>query len=230
MNWQNPTRRMALTRLQPVERLDGTRDGYVASAAETPPGTFGDWYLVAYAMCADKNALDDYNYDVIYKTTSASLDPNQDTAADCPGAQVVLGTGAGIGISANNAGKAVLQIARASADGAIARAEAHANSNDTSVWAVAAFAVCVDRLPGYEVKGERSEEELSESVRYAKAECSAGRRVLHGAGGAITNVAPGTVALQVVYPGYRWAEVYAVENTPTTQNWDFTVAQAICAY
>lgn len=60
-----------------------------------------------------------------------------------------------------------------------------------------------------------------------------GTKQLLGAGGAVSNVAPANVSLQVVYPFSNlrpgMVEGAAVENTPTSVNWDFIVATAISA-
>jgi hypothetical protein len=89
----------------------------------------------------------------------------------------------------------------------------------------------VNPPPGYELVYGQSEQRASESEKSATAVCP-GSKVVHGAGAAITNVAPGSVSLRVVYPSYDPKRVVAVavENTPTSQNWDFIVAQAICAF
>jgi hypothetical protein len=52
-------------------------------------------------------------------------------------------------------------------------------------------------------------------------------------GAAVSNVAPGNVALYSIVPSrpggeYRnWASAEAAETTPTSEPWDFIVAQAI---
>ena len=98
-------------------------------------------------------------------------------------------------------------------------------------WAISlvAFAVCAPAPAGYEVAFAPSPEKLSETVKTARATCSGTRRLI-GAGGAITNVAPGTVSFERVYPvTTNQVEARAVENTPTTPNWNFIVAAKICA-
>jgi hypothetical protein len=222
----SPTRRVTLTQLQPVRLLDGVRDGYVATGAETFPGVTGDWYVVAYALCANKNALS--QWDIVPAQTLLSSQPVQTAAAVCPAGTRVIGTGGKI---VNPAGRVALQVARASASGDIARVQAHAADGYSGDWSVVSYAVCVTPPPGYQVVYGQSEQDASESEKTAFAVCP-GTKVVHGAGGAITNVAPGNVSLRVVYPSYdpKRVDVIAVENTPTNQDWDFIVAQAICAY
>lgn len=61
---------------------------------------------------------------------------------------------------------------------------------------------------------------------------SSGRQACPWAGGAITSQAPPNVSLRVVYPSDNldYVSAVAIENTPTNQNRDFILAQAICAY
>jgi hypothetical protein len=221
-----PTRRVTLTQLQPVRLLDGVRDGYVATGAETFPGVTGDWYVVAYALCANKNALS--QWDIVPAQTFFSSQPVQTVAATCPAGTRVIGTGGKI---VSPAGRVALQVARASAPGDIARVQAHAAGGYTGEWSVIAYAVCMIPPSGYQVVYGQSPQNASEPEKTASAVCP-GSTVVHGAGGAITNVAPGNVSLRVVYPSYdpKRVDVVAVENTPTNENWDFIVAQAICAY
>jgi hypothetical protein len=222
-----PTRRVTLTQLQPIRLLDGIRDGYVATGAETFPGITGDWYVVAYALCANKNALS--QWDIVPTQTFFSSESVQTAAAVCPAGTRVLGTGGKI---VNPGGQVALQVARASASGDIARVQAHEDADGYSGdWSVVSYAVCVTPPPGYQVVYGQSGQIASEPEKDAFAVCP-GSKVVHGAGGAITNVAPGNVSLRVVYPSYdpKRVDVLAVENTPTNQNWDFIVAQAICAY
>jgi hypothetical protein len=83
---------------------------------------------------------------------------------------------------------------------------------------VTAYAVCVSSKPaGYEVVVDRSSAQLSETYKDAVAVCPYGKKVL-GAGGAISNTAPGNVSLFMIHI-YPWqASVAAIENTPTDLN------------
>jgi len=143
----------ALTELRPLSFYDGvtTRDSYIASATETPPGTTNDWWITAYAMCADP--LPGLN--IVSASTTFSSKAIQATPVSCGGG-VVIGTGASV---STKTGNVVLQVARPSGSGDSARAQGH---------------------------------EVAASYRYANAR--------------------------------------AVENTPTSLNWDFIVATAVCAY
>ena len=73
---------------------------------------------------------------------------------------------------------------------------------------------------------------LSEAEKVADATCSAGKETLSG-GGALAFNAPGNAMLtRILLTGTGLSnEVHAIaaENVSTTANWDFIVAQAICA-
>jgi hypothetical protein len=121
--------RTAFTELRPVFRYDGTRDAYVVTAAETPPGTTENWLVEAYAVCAD---LLPGMFMVAY-TTSPSSSSVQTASAGCPW---VIGTGGRISTSS---GRVVLQTARTSPTGDFARVRAHEVADGyTGTWSVTA--------------------------------------------------------------------------------------------
>ena len=215
----------ALTQLQPVRLYDGARDAYVVTAAETPPGTTTNWQVQAYAVCA--NPLPGLH--IVSVSTTPSSSSVQATAASCSGGWVI-GTGGKISTASGNV---VLQVARPDIRGGIARVQAHEVATGyTGTWSVTSYAVCVPTQPaGYEVVFGESQARLSEAVKSAGASCSAGKRLL-SLGAAITNTAPGNVSLYAIFPGGTGQQTVAraVENTLTSQNWDFIVATAVCAY
>lgn len=220
------SRRLTLTHLVPGDF--GARDGYAVTGSETTPGITDSWYVRAYALCAPATSLSGYRI-VPSPPANPSRSPVQTTAAVCPAGQRVLGTGGAIN---NPGGQVALQVSRASGPGDIARVQAHADASGyDDPWSVTSYAVCVNPPSGYEVVYGESPQRASESEKFAVAECPGNKRV-HGAGAAITSTAPGNVALAVVSPldDLDGVQALAVENTPTSQNWDFIVAQAICAF
>jgi hypothetical protein len=220
--------RLTLTQLQPARLVDGSRDGYVVTAAETSPGTTVNWSVTAYAICAFPALLHGYEI-VASPLTALSSQSPQATAAVCPSTKRVLGVGARI---SSLEGQVDLEVARASGSGDIARAQAHEDADGyTGSWRVTAFAVCVNPPDGYQVIYGNSEQTASETYKAATAVCPGDKRV-HGAGAALSNVAPPGVSLQGVVPTSDLKRVgaVAVENAPTNQDWDFIVAQAICAF
>jgi hypothetical protein len=219
------THRLTLTRLEPVTGIPtptGIREGYRVAAATTDPPPNGNWLLEAYALCARPIA----GRHIVVATADGGPGPVQATAAVCPAGERVLGSGARI---EHRPGDRVgLQVTRASGTGDISRAQAQRAGNSAGPWSLRSFAVCAPEPSGYEVRTFISQERLSEQVKTATAECS-GNRYLIGMGGAVTNVAPGTVSLERVDPvGSNAVRVSAAEHVPTSQNWDYIVATAIC--
>jgi hypothetical protein len=218
-----PAHKLTLTQLEPY--LDSVRYGYRASATNTAPNVISPWRMEAYALCAEPPS----GYHIVSAQATAPSQPVQATAAVCPPGERVLGSGAKI---LNHGSRVALQVARSSGPGDIARAQAR-EIRPVGSWNLFAFAVCAPPPSGYEVKFEPSPQEASEQVKTAVAECGVGRSVI-GAGGAITNVAPGNVALEEAYPDigtiFQDVRAEAVEVVPTSQNWDFIVAAAICAF
>lgn len=213
---------LALTELRPFESY---RDGYTVTAEELLY-TSGDWWVQAYAICADSVS----GHQIVTGTTSYSSQSRQHAKAVCPSGTRAIGSGARINYAST--GEVALQIARASGPGDITRAQAREEANGYSGnWNVTAYAVCVNRPYGYEVVYGASSERDSESTKSATAACPDGKRV-HGAGAATIFDAPAGVALQVVYPfnDLRRSMAYAVETSPTSADWDTIVAQVICAY
>jgi hypothetical protein len=226
------TLKPTLTELRPnhIADVDGILDSYVVTAAETAPQTSLNWSVTAYAMCAKPIP------GISIKTASTPLWSSssvQATAAVCPAGQRVIGSGAK---SSNSSGNVVLQVARPSHPGDIARAQAHEGAYGyAGYWNVTAYAICAPPPSGYEVVFDESPLRASELVKVAgsapNAGCTTGKRLL-SSGAAISNVAPGNVSLQRIYPYVAFQQTYAtaVENTPTALNWDFIVASSVCAY
>jgi hypothetical protein len=219
--------KVTLLQMRPEHRTDGAGDSYVVTGSETTPTMTGDWWVQAYAICASPSGLSGYKLESTNNGVTASPD-RMETWATCGSGKRALGGGARI----TNPGREVaLQMSRASATGDIFRAAAREDADGYSGdWTVDAYAVCVNQPAGYQVVTTPSTASDSESEKLAFAKCPAGTRV-HGAGAAISNTAPGGVSLQVVYPygALDQVQAYAVENTPTGQDWDFIVGQAICA-
>ncbi|SEG88444.1 hypothetical protein SAMN04489712_1224 [Thermomonospora echinospora] len=223
--------RLTLTQLQPMDNVgDGHgSDGYRVTAAETAPGVSGNWWVQAYAWCADASSVPGWHINAAYDGGTTS-DPQEQVEVGCddPSRQRVVGTGAMIGgVADESQGQVVLQTARASGTGDIARAQSHedATGYGGNHW-LAVYAVCMDTPQGYEVVSDPSAQQDSETYKHAVVQCPDGRAPVN-AGAGISTSAPGHVSLQKVFPGSQ-AEAGAVENTPTGQDWDYIVAQGIC--
>ncbi|GIG88590.1 hypothetical protein [Plantactinospora endophytica] len=218
--------KVALVQLVPEHRTDGTRDSFLVTGTETTTAMTGNWWLEAYAICASPSGL--AGYQVVGTQNQATSSPVEAAASAGCGTRRALGGGAEI---VNSGGQVALHVARASASGDIFRGAAHEDADGYSGnWTVNAYAVCVNTPAGYTVVTEPSAQSDSEAEKFALANCPSGTRV-HGAGAAISDTAPGGVALQVAYPSslLGYVQAFAVENTPVGQDWDFIVAQAICA-
>jgi hypothetical protein len=221
----------ALTALKPVRLIDhGTRDAYVVTAAETTTGTTGRWMVEAFAMCA--KPLPGLHI-VPSDPMPPSSEPMQATAAVCPAGEVVIGSGGTV--SAGAEGQVVLQGARPSHPGDIARVQAHEDATGYPlIWSTTAYAVCAPRPDGYEevvfAASLLSHSESPKTAGLAAGDgCPLGKQLL-SSGAAIGSAAPGNVSLRTVLPLTQRTYATAVENTPTNLDWDFIVATSVCAF
>ena len=225
--------RPVLTQLRPVHPNHG-RDAYVVSGARTQVGFFGEkWQIGAYAVCASPFG----GVHIVPARTDPSFSLVQATAAVCPGDERVIGSGARV---SSLEGDVVLQVARPSTPGDIVRAQGHLKLfGQPRTWRVTAYAICVRRsaLKNYRVVFTRSKERDSETRKEAFAACQPGQHLL-SSGAAVTNVGPGSVSLQGIWPDTgsispnvdtAATQAVAVENVPWPVGWDFIVATAICA-
>ncbi len=222
---QMQSRSVVLTRMETVHPNDGTRDSFVVTGAETTAGEPDDWYLESYAICANPMP----GYEIVSDPSITLSDMFIRTEAHCTGGRKVIGTGARI---STNGGEVGLQVMRASMQETFSYAQAHEDFDGYfDYWNVTAYAVCVNEPAGYEIVQGQSASEDSEDAKLAVAQCPPGKEV-HGAGGAIGFDEPGHVALTrlIVNPYIdQRVEASAVEVTPTAIDWDFVVAQVICA-
>jgi hypothetical protein len=223
---QVQTREVVLTRMEPVHSDDGSfRDYFIVTGVEDSTGESDDWYLESFAICADPMP----GYEIVDDQSITLSDPFIRTEAHCDGNRVVIGTGAKV---STNSGEVGLQIMRASTLKTFSYAQAAEDFNGYfDFWNVTAYAVCVDEPAGYEIVQEPSLEVDSESPKLATALCSSGRR-LYGAGSATGFGVLGHVALtHIIVNAYGDQRVDSIttEVTPTNLDWEFTVAQAICA-
>lgn len=219
--------RIKLTELRPSDDIDGHgTDGYVASAAETFPGVDGTWSVTAVAVCA--YPWTGMRWDLNTSTTLMSTGLVKQRSVGCDNAnQSVIGTGALIVVPFDDQGEVGLQVARVDANGNSTRAQAHVDASGYgNPWSLMSFAICANAPRGYQVVTEASHEAASEQFKYASVACY-GKQML-SAGAAVTNIAPGHVSLFEVQPNSPWAWTTAVENTPTPQPWDVTIARAVC--
>jgi hypothetical protein len=223
---QHHSRAVVLTRMEPVHPGGGALDYFIVTGAETSVGEPGDWWLDSYAICADPMA----GYTIVSTPTVASSASVQLAQASCPGVKKVIGTGAAVSTTSGQVG---LQVMRASLLTTFSYAQGHEDATGyLGFWTTTAFAVCVNAPAGYEIVHGASPYQDSEAEKVGVAQCPFGKRV-HGAGGAIAFNAPGDVALTRIlvdpYGDGREVDAVAAEVTSTSADWDFIVAQVICA-
>jgi hypothetical protein len=220
---QHHTRDVVLTGTYPVRTLSG-RDSWVVSAHEDQGGTADTWWVDAYAICVDPIA------GMHTKITGGTYGSAswQRPEAHCDPGERVLGSG---GYVQDTGGQVGIQVARASTLATFSYFMAHEDADGyAGNWGLLAYAVCAPAPAGYEIVQTASPESLSEAEKSAEATCSAGKEPL-GGGGALGFSAPGNAMLtRTILPDYD-DTVLAVadENVSTAANWDFIVAQAICA-
>jgi hypothetical protein len=223
---QIQTHQIVLSQMQPVHSVDGAfRDYFVVTGVENTAGEPGTWYLESFAICADPMP----GYEIVEHRSTTLSDFFIRTEAHCTGNRKVIGTGAKV---STNGGEVGLQVMRASTLATFSYAQAAEDFDGYfDVWNVTAYAVCADEPAGYEIVQTASPEDDSESPKWATALCSSGRR-LFGAGSATGFSVPGHVALTHIIVntyGDQRVDSFTMEVTPTDLDWDFTVAQAICA-
>lgn len=216
---------LVITQLQPIDPIFLGEDRFTVTV-EDPSGTVRDWGVRATAICAP--ALP--NMSIEYGFTPLSSDPAQLATATCPSGRKVVGSGGTVYEADGHAG---LQVMRASTDGRRVYAQAHEEPGGYSgSWYVFAWAVCATAPSGYAIVMGQSPQEDSETTKSATADCP-GSKTLLGAGAATTFSAPAEVALHFAhaysYPTSGSVSAYAAENEWTLVDWDFMVAQAICA-
>jgi hypothetical protein len=223
---------VTLWQLQPSKSLNGTgRQGYAAGASEVlnagGSGVNGAWWVEAYALCA--NPIAGHRISESPDTLPSSTAVQKaDALCDHAHGERVLGTGARV---LNTSFQVGLQVARVDAAGGIARAQAHEDASGFPfTWRVKAYAICAQQPQGYSITTGASRESGSEADKDAHAGCSGAGKQMLGAGAAISNVAPGHVSLQQVYPrsNLRSMDAWAVENTPLSLPWDFIIARGVC--
>ena len=216
--------KLVLTDLIPKSDKVTGFEGYTAGAAQSSGGTSDAWGLRVFAMCSDPLP----GLQIISASTQSDSAPSKEAIAFCPANQRVIGSGGRVSTSA---GQVHLQVARPSGPGDIVRSQGHEDADGFSgQWVSTAFAICVNTPAQYKVQFGDSPQRLSESVKTATATCPSGL-TRFGTGAAISNIAPGDVALRTVVPlsNQQAGGVVAHEVTPTNVNWDFIVATAVCA-
>ncbi|HEY7070058.1 MAG TPA: hypothetical protein VH479_08095 [Acidimicrobiales bacterium] len=227
----------ALTRLVPYWSGGSRHYAYAATAVNTSPVPYL-WWLSVEAICADPMT----GYQIVSGASERSASPVKSAAPACPDTtrQRVLGTGAMVATTTGSpAAGPVLQVARADARGVLTRAQAHTRpAGFSDEWQLYGYAVCALTPDGYQVRGGSS---AAGPARFktATASCTGDRQVV-SRGGAVSNVAPGNVALTTLTftshddmgAGSRveasWNSPLELADRDAPIDWDSIVAQSIC--
>jgi hypothetical protein len=214
---QSDETKVMLTGLQPLRDTVG-RDGYMAVGYERAAGIDGNWWLKAYAICADPLA----GLQIVTGTTDPSSSTFKIAAARCPGPMKVLGTGARV---PDTSGQVGLQLTRSSTPRDISRATAREDAAGYGGrWTLTSYAVCAFNTPLTPLGGQPIAT-LPSLQNVVFANCPRGFFV-HGAGGGGRLTDPGPFFLQVVYP---FNDLDKVEVAMTGVPNGGMVAQAVCA-
>jgi hypothetical protein len=191
-----------------------------ANAAEDETQTAANWYVQAFALCADPPpGL------VRVSATSPLNSSNKSVPVSCPAGKKVLGTGAELSAGS---GQVLLDGVRPSADLQSVTVNAIEDENGYSgSWSVSAHAICANPVQGLERRSLQSANN-STAPKTTYVGCPTGKQ-LTGVGGEI-NSANGQVVLDSVFPAdLRRAGIGAWEDeTGNSGNWSLT-AYAICA-
>ena len=223
--------RLALTRLQPIDDVDGNGgDGFVAAATEVAPGVTGDWWIDAYALCADAASLPGWHINAVFSASTSDTVQTEVAVCDDQVNQRVIGAGASVRPPLGADNEVMLQVAAPVDFGRVALARAHEDANGYvgDHW-LGVYAICMDTPAGYELKTVRSAATGSESVKTASVRCGGLKRNL-SAGAALPDPSPAQLVLQRVFPtstATNGVDVTGLEAAPTSASWNVT-AHAIC--
>jgi hypothetical protein len=172
------------TELFPVGRGPGggpAVDYFRASAQAIFDGQYTPWSLTAYAICADKDALDDWKIVSSYVSNDTSR-TFVEGSARCPDGTVAYSAGARIDdpYPFFN-GRIGLQMIRTSGSLDIGRATARENTplDTPNPWFLTVYAVCAEAQEGIHVEGAGDADGDQAVVRF----CNDPATYVHGAGG-----------------------------------------------
>ncbi len=176
---------------------DPRKDGYYVTAEAPNLSSNYNWYVTAFAVCADKgDTLSGYTIKQDWTDVSSSGGPFAQTSARCRSGTVAYGTGAAIftsGADPSGQGQIGLQLTRTSGPLDISRATARESASGYgAAWQLVSYAVCAER------RGQIHAEGTIAPAATATDACDSGRTHGPGGGGGLTDGGP--VWLQEIYP------------------------------
>lgn len=170
--------------------LDPLPFRYTAEAEAPNLSRDFNWRVFAYAVCADKDALDDYE---IVHGSAFGPGPFQKTAAVCPSGTVAYGSGAEVRAPFDAQGHIGLQLTRTSGPLDISRATGREDAVGVpGNWTLESHAICAEPRGQIHVDGV-----ISQGAD-ATALCDDG--LVHGPGGGGGLIDGGPVWLRAITP------------------------------
>ena len=202
--------------------LDPSPTGFRAEA-ESPDGdSIGNWRVFAYAVCADRDALESYQ---IVPRDRFDAQVFKDTRAPCPPGTVAYGAGARVQIPGTGGadGRIGLQLNRTSGPLDISRATGRVDTRLDPVgnWTLTSKAICAKRAGGIHVDGNSS---FGDSV---SASCDTG--TVHGPGGGGGLTDGGLSWLYSIQPFNNLKSVNARMTSPLNPSIGGMIAHFTCA-
>lgn len=209
-----------ITSEYPVALAGGDR--FEVAAVETDDGYAGNWWLRAFAICADPVP----GLQIVSATRPASSLSSQSYSAACPSGKRMIGAGGRVN---NPAGQVALQTVSTTVPAADQALVAAREDGDgyAGTWSVTAYAVCANPVAGFSIVSGTSAWDPTD-VKIATATCPAGSQP-HGPLFSI-GTGKGGVVLETVRPGGTLGSVTVVarEETAVAENWSVS-ALALCA-
>jgi len=202
--------------------LDPSPTGFRVEAESPDEDDIGNWRVFAYAICADRDALVDYE---IVPNSRFDARTFKDAAARCPSGTVAYGAGARVLIPGTGGagGRIGLQLNRTSGPLDISRAAGRVDTSLDPVgnWTVTSEAICARRAGGIHVEGDSS---FGDSVTES---CDTG--TVHGAGGGGGLTDGGPSWLYSIQPSNDLQSVTARMTSPLNPSIGGMIAHFTCA-
>jgi len=194
---------------------------FQVTAVERDTGFAGNWWLRAFAICADPLP----GLQIVSSTRPASSLSSQTHAAACPSGKRLIGAGGRVN---DTSGQVALRTVNTNVPAANQALVAGHEDGDgyTGTWSVTAHAICADPVAGFSIASGTSAWD-STDAKLVTATCPSGQKV-HGPLFAIDG--KGDLFLHTLFPANALDKVTVVarEESPVAENWSVT-ALALCA-
>lgn len=190
----------------------------MVTAYEDQDGTDANWWLRAFAVCADPLP----GLEIVTATSASNSLPSKATSATCSSGRRSLGGGA---VITGGTGQVVLDTVLPNSGDTYARAYEDADGT-TANWSLTTYAICANAPAGLETVTTSIPSDSADKSAWAT--CAPGKQPL-GLGWDIGAKEPGRIGIDVAMPTSTGAVVAARENGPTVDSdWDLA-ARVVCA-